>query len=141
MREVLEGFDGSRSEADRRAEPRATMVELFGHLAEHRELSVHLLDVSDGRLHPANSELRGVIEAHFTHSMEALGADQPVDTDTTATFLVGGLMAMLVAWLAEPQCTSEQLASAFSRLVPSWLAANPEFDRPLRITSRTSAPG
>ncbi len=144
MRQLLDEFEGTvgldRSgsecaEAVVPDRPAASLPELFRHLAQHREICRALLTNESGRPHPAYDEFRAVLTAHFVCSFEKTQVLPRADAATTATFVVGGLLALLGDWLTDPHGDPEKLATVVGELLPSWLSRK-EFVRPLRVVSQ-----
>ncbi|MEV0110059.1 TetR/AcrR family transcriptional regulator [Nocardia sp. NPDC050799] len=135
MREILNDFHGPRDEFRPAAsEPStASLVELFEHLAAHRALCAALLTVTGDR-HPAYSELHAILVEHFAGALASAEATIPIDVSKTSKFLVGGLMALLVEWLHQPDCSAGALSLTFEKLLPEWLRSSPMLTEPLRLS-------
>ncbi|KRA23006.1 hypothetical protein ASD65_00140 [Microbacterium sp. Root61] len=143
LRSVLDAFDPPQEEREpgRPVGPTAASFrDLFGHLAEHRDLCVAVL-VLDGQM-PALAELHGALVAHLVAAIEQAPA-KPVgfDVQRGARFLVGGILALLHADLQAAESDVDDVAQTIAAMLPDWLARDNLLDAPLSVSPSAGAAG
>lgn len=141
LRDILFAFGattevGHPGVGSARSGPTASLRDLFAHLHAHQALCRALLSVDGGKPHPAAAELRAVLVEHFESSISALDLTLPVDAHTTALFVVGGVMALIVDWLGNGSTSPTVLADAVATLLPDWLRDSDSLARPLHVTNQ-----
>ena len=114
--------------------PTASLRDLFTHLDAHQALCRALLSANGGKPHPAEAELRTVLVDHFEASIAALNQALPVDARTTALFVVGGVMTLIMDRLGSASISPAALADEVAALLPSWLRNADGLKKPLHLT-------
>ncbi|WP_345377137.1 TetR/AcrR family transcriptional regulator [Frondihabitans cladoniiphilus] len=111
------------------AAARAALDRLTQHLDEHRGLYVSVFGL------PATSQAFGqAVTLYAEHAMETFalltGVPAGLDLPTVATYIAGGTLTVLSAWLRSdaPAPREEVVALLFAQL-PAWLAAPSGIDR------------
>ncbi|MGP3911469.1 TetR/AcrR family transcriptional regulator [Nonomuraea sp. 10N515B] len=122
---------GERDTAMRRANDlsgasvtRMTYGAFFAHIAGHRHLYATLVAAAgDGS---ARDELREALVRQTQQSIEAVpGRPERLDSRRAAAFVIGGVLAVLSEWLADPDpCSPHELAEAITALMPPWLVGS-----------------
>ena len=108
--------------------------ELFEHLGRHRLLCSAVL-FADAQI-PALAELHATLVAHLTTAISAAHTKpDDVDASQAATFLVGGILSVLVEWFQSgaPQSAAD-LAVIVKRMLPEWLTEAQTLEAPILIT-------
>ncbi|MFC9518959.1 TetR/AcrR family transcriptional regulator [Nocardiaceae bacterium NPDC056970] len=138
FRAILDDFEplGSKRPASGAAAETATAAsfeELFIHLGRHRQLCSAVL-ITDVQI-PALTELHTTLVAHLADAISRVGAkpDGLVPMQA-ATFLVGGILSLFLAWLQDPGRRTDDLASVVAAMLPDWLQGTGTLDAPIRVS-------
>lgn len=112
----------------------ASIRELVEYIHQHRALCATAL-VAD-ELPPAYAELRSTLIEHITLAISRV-SDGETETNPAhaATFLVGGIMSLLVTWLTHPGETPDEITSTIHTMLPAWLRTAKEFRSPIQIST------
>lgn len=108
--------------------------ELFEHLGRHRLLCSAVL-FADAQM-PALAELHVTLVTHLTVAISAAHTKpDDVDASQAATFLVGGILSLLVEWFqsSAPQSAAD-LAEIVKRMLPEWLTEEETLEAPILVT-------
>lgn len=113
---------------------RVSFEDLFGHLEQHRVLCSAVLTPDTQT--PALAELHAILVSHLTEAIATVGS-KPADLDAgrAATFLVGGILSLLLDWLQAPAATAAELALLADRMLPDWLKGEELFEAPILVTT------
>ena len=137
FREVLDEFepwsDTGRSSPRITASAAASFEELFAHLGTHRQLCSAVL-ITDVQI-PAMAELHAALVMHLTDAIGRVDAKPDgVDGTQAATFLVGGILSLFIAWLQDPALGVGELAATVEAMLPQWLKGTGTLDAPIRVS-------
>ncbi|WP_327145441.1 TetR/AcrR family transcriptional regulator [Nocardia sp. NBC_01327] len=141
FRAILDDFEplgGGRANADIAPEmaTAASFEELFVHLGRHRRLCSAVL-IADVQV-PVLAELGTTLVEHLAEAIGRVGAKpEGLDPAQAATFLVGGILGLFLAWLQDSDHDADGLASVVASMLPDWLRGTGTLDAPIRV-SRTS---
>ncbi|WP_405146663.1 TetR/AcrR family transcriptional regulator [Nocardia salmonicida] len=137
LRVILDAFEPSETPdvGDRGVGPSAaTFEDLFAHLGAHRRLCSAVL-VTDAHL-PAFAELKTTLVSQLTAAINR-SSDTPegLDAGRAASFLVGGILALLLESLRSPeQSEDEDLGATLAAMLPEWLAGTRTLVAPISFT-------
>lgn len=138
LRSILDAFEPRQSrESDHQdtESSAATLEDLFAHLGAHRSLCCAVL-VTDTHL-PAFAELQTTLVSQLTAAIHASsGKPEALDAGRAASFLVGGILALLLESLREPErYADEDLGATLAAMLPEWLTRTRTLVAPILFTS------
>lgn len=143
MRALLEGLEIPADSVSTGGEcdplcsnPSASLLDLFTHLADHRALFVALM-ADEGGSTPAGAEFRILLTGHIADAIRDSAIPTGVSVDAVATYLVGGLVALMCHLMRDVESAEVDMARHVNSLVPDWLRSCEHLDRPLRLTKRS----
>ncbi|MDV6212776.1 TetR/AcrR family transcriptional regulator [Rhodococcus erythropolis] len=111
----------------------ASVQDLFEYMDEYRVLCAAVLVTEPDK--PAYAELQATLIEHITLALGKAKSDQfDVDRRHAATFIVGGVMALVVSWLNHGDETPAQLAGVVRAMLPEWMRDTEGFETPIRIS-------
>lgn len=141
LRSILDEFEPLRraSASPAQASTAAGFLDLFAHLNEHRVLCGAVL--TSGEHVPALAELHGVLVRHLTLALAASPA-KPAGFDAAqgATFLVGGMLSLLVESLQRTGVVDRgTLGDTVAAMLPQWLTEANVLQEALPVTLNASS--
>ena len=145
LRELLDSFGSASHQSTGAVSSRlaatessgsASLQEFVEHLNAHRTLCAAVL--AAGPDNPAHSELQSTLVEHITIALSDVQGPMPdIGPRQVATFIVGGVMALVVSGLKYGDQTPAQVARAVHTMLPDWARDAEQLRTPLR-TSPTS---
>ncbi|ROZ50274.1 TetR/AcrR family transcriptional regulator [Rhodococcus sp. WS3] len=140
LRSILDEFEpGEVRNVDRQdgASASVTFEDLFAHLGQHRRLCSAVL-VSDTQL-PALAELKTTLVDQLTAAIhQSPGKPGSLDAGKAASFLVGGILAILLESLQEAD-RDDDLSATLAAMLPEWLTAARALAAPILFAPKSEA--
>lgn len=148
LRQFLDGFGstpptnaGAGADSGDSAEPKisspatgtASIEDLVEYIGRHRALCATVLNADE--MPSAYMELTSALIEHLTSAISEICREASVAPSQAATFLVGGIMSVLAAWLSNPGETPEGVSSTIHSMLPDWMRNAKELRSPIQISS------